>query len=270
MRSHCLLFFSLLSVLFPSATHAQCRDARGEPTPCAVAADTPLSAPTPVVIPTATPEPDPSAEPNQTGHTHRDSEAGYVDFALMIEGVDTRQLHFSPMTPGAVAEMARGAVASGAGTPFETVLGGFSVALGVRPVPWLRLPQLRLTAGFGDLDGASVDMAGGSQPLRATFHDLYYLRAELGAGIDLDLDPVRLYALGHVAIAGYFASATIEHETLGDLGTDTFAEDVWEAGWTVGMEIELDPHVAYTLAYRHVHTGVESNAVYLGVDVRLE
>jgi hypothetical protein len=228
--------------------------------------ETPLSAPTPVSVAPPAPE----TEPNQRGHEHRQHESAYVDFALTLEGVDTRQLHFSPMTPAAVAEMARGAVATGVGTSFENALGGFTVALGFRPVPWLRLPQLRLSAGFGDLDGASVDMVGGSQPLRATFHDLYYLRAELGAGLDLDLDPIRLYALGHVAIAGYFASATVEHATLGDLGTDMFAEDVWEAGWTVGMEIELAPTVAYTVAYRHIHTGVESNVVYFGLNVRLE
>lgn len=260
-------FFFLCLFLFSSTPAlAQCRDARGEPAPCAAS---PQQALAPLVSAAVSPTPTP-AEPNRTGHAHRETEGGYVDFALTLESVDMSQVHFSPMTPSAVAEVARGAVATGVGTPFETLLGGFSVAIGARPVPWLRLPQLRLSAGFGDLEGASVDMIGGGQPLRATLGDLYYVRAELGAGLDLDLDPIRLYALGHVAIAGYFASVTVEHGGLGDLGTDTFAEDVWEAGWTVGMEIEIAPTLTYTMGYRHIHTGVESNVGFFGVNVRLD
>jgi hypothetical protein len=260
------VLFGLLILSVSGTARAQCRDASGEPAACTVApVVTPLSGPTPVA-PLVEPEPE---EPNQTGHTHRETEVAYVDFALTAEAIDTRQLHFSPMTPRSVPAMARGSVALGVGTPFENATGGLTFALGIRPTPWLRFPQLRLSAGFGDFDGATVDMLGGSQPLRATFHDFSYLRAELGAGVDFDLDPIRFYALGHVAIAGYFASATIEHGTLGDLGTETFAEDVWELGWTVGLEIEILPEVAYTVSYRHVHTGVESNAVMFGLNVRL-
>jgi hypothetical protein len=268
VRVHSLLFSSLLSSLLFAASPAlaQCRDARGEPGPCTLPMETPLSAPTPVVpidgdVPT---------EPNELGHQHRERETGYVEFAADLSMVDTRQLHFSPMTPSAVAEIARGGVATGVGTNFETALGGFSLTLGARPVPWIRLPQLRLSAGFGDLAGASADLVGGAQPLHATFHDLYYLRAELGGGLDLDFDPVRIYALAHIAIAGYFATATVEHAGLGDLGTDTFAEDAWEAGWTVGMEVELDPNIAYSFGYRHVHTGVESNSFFFGVNGRFD
>jgi hypothetical protein len=266
VRSHFVLFsLSLSLLLLSSSALAQCRDDRGEPIACTVVPTTELSAPTPVVAIEPTP-----SEPNVHGHEHRERETGYVDFALTLDDVDMRQLHFSPMNPTSVAEVARGAIATGVGSSFDNLLGGFTVALGFRPVPWLRLPQLRLSAGFGDLNGASVDMVGGSQPLRATFHDLFYLRAELGAGLDLDLDPIRLYALGHIAIAGYFANVTVDHSGLGDLGTDLFAEDTWEAGWTVGMEVELAPDVAYTIAYRHIHTGVESNVLHLGLNVRFQ
>ena len=253
---------SLCSLSLPAL--ADCRDARGEPIACAPPPAPPPPAPPPPVAASPVAPPPPSAP----GHDHREHEVAYVEYQLELDVVDLSQLHFTPSSPGSVAAMARDGVAVGVGSPNEDVLGGFSMAVGVRPVPWLRFPQLRLSCGMGTLD-STVPLVGAAQPLTASFGDLYFLRAELGGGVDIDLDPVRLYALAHVALAGYFVSATVAHETLGDLGTDTYAKDTWEAGWTVGMEIELFDAFAYTLAFRHIHTGVESSSVFFGVNVRM-
>jgi hypothetical protein len=56
--------------------------------------------------------------------------------------------------------------------------------------------------------------------------------------------------------------------SIGGLGSDTYSAVSLELGWTLGMEIELAPEISYTLGYRHVHTGVEQNTFFFGINAR--
>lgn len=250
------LFSLALAVSPVRADDGTCRDATGEPAPCAA------------VAPVYAPPPAPPA-PSTDGHSHREREEGYVDFYPFVDLVDLSGVTFGPDAPGSVPDVERGAHLEGFGHDFDRVVGGLTLGLGYRPVPWLRLPDARFSFGYGDFSGSTLALVGGAQSLTAAIHDCWMVRAQVGAGVDLDLDPVRLYALAHVSVAGYFVGADVAGSSIGGLGSDTFSTVSLEAGWTAGMEIELDPDIAYTFGYRHVHTGVEQNTFFFGVNVRL-
>jgi hypothetical protein len=245
-----LFFFPLLlgSAVPLRAEAADCRDARGEPIACAA--------------------PAPSPEPHPAEHTHRDDEVGYFNLAPFFDLADPSGVRFTPDNPHSVPDVERGSHLAGIAPGFDHGFAGLSFGLGLRPAPWLRLPELTLAFGYGDFEGMSVDLVGGRQSLTGSVHDCWLLRAQLAGGFELDLDPVRLFALAHIGVSGYFAQVDVAGSSIGALGSDTFSTASLEAGWTVGMEIELDPEIAYTLGYRHVHTVVEQNSFFFGLNVR--
>lgn len=227
-----------------------CRDARGEPIACAPAA----------------PPPPPQSHP--ADHTHRDAEVGYVNVAPFLDMSDPSGVRFTPDSPRSVPEVERGSHITGLGPGFDHPFAGLSFGFGYRPLPWLRLPELTLSFGYGDFEGTSVGITGGGQALTGSMHDCWLLRAQLAGGFDVDLDPVRFYALGHVGVGGYFAQVDVGGSSIGALGSDTYSAASLELGWTAGVEVELDREIAYTFGFRHIHTGVEQNSVFFGVNVR--
>jgi hypothetical protein len=92
------------------------------------------------------------------------------------------------------------------------------------------------------------------------------LRAELGAGVEIPIDDFAIFAMGHIAIAGYFVEAALSHPTAGGLGVQLLAEDAWEAGWTVGIAGRIGGGIRLSAAYRHVHTGAEADQVRFAVE----
>ena len=228
---------------FARSAMADCRDESGEPIACTTA-------------------------PPPEEHTHRERELGYVNVYPFVELGDLSGVRFSPDSPSSVPEVERGSHLTGMPSNFDHAFGGLTLGVGYRPLPWLRLPDVSAFWGYGDLSGTNVRIEGGSQSLTGALHDVWLLRVQAVAGIDLDLDPVRLYALGHVGVAGYFAQVDVGGSSIGGLGSDTYSAVSLELGWTLGMEIELAPDIAYTLGYRHVHTGVEQNTFFFGINAR--
>jgi hypothetical protein len=250
----------LASLVLPALVRADCRDAHGEPVACPE-----LAPPPPPAAPPPAPAPvDDAPPPKPVG------DSGYFDFAMEGDFLDLRGLRFTPDQSDSVADVARGGSARGFGGAFDEATFSFSFAFGYRPLPWLRLPELRLGLGGGDLGGATVPLVGGMQPLTASAHELFVLRATVSGGVDIDLEHVRLFALAHVGVSGWFARTSIGGSALGGLGTDTFSTSALELGWTVGMVVPLDDGVAYSFGYRHVHTDAESNVVFFGASFRID
>lgn len=247
----------LLPLLMGSAVpqpvaRMECRDATGEPTPCVVSSP-----------------PAPPTEPS-SGHTHRDRELGYVNVYPFLDVSDVSSVRFAPESPSSVPDVERGSHVTGIAPGFDRPIGGLALGFGYRPVPWLRLPDVSFAFGYGDFSSTSVAIEGGGQSLTGSMHDLWMARAQIGGGVDLDFDPVRIFALAHIGVGGYFAQLDVGGSSIGGLGSDTYSAVSLEAGWTLGMEVELTSEVAYTFGYRHVHTGVEQNSVFFGVNVRFE
>lgn len=244
----------------PGTAAAQpCRDATGEIAPCAGAAPVVVTVvPPPVDEPQVEPPPPPAADA-----------PGYFDLHGYIDVLDPSTVTFTPDSPSTAPEIERGTHLGGIAPSFDHVLGGLTLGGGYRPVPWLRLPDLRLSLGFGDFGGEAVTLEGGPQALTGAIHDVWNVRLQVGGGLDLRVDVVRFFALAHFSVAGYFASVDVGGSSIGELGRDTFSALSLEAGWTAGMEIEIVPDLSYTIGYRHTHTGVEQNTLFFGIDVAL-
>ena len=245
MTTRLVLFASLVLATLSSSmiAHADCRDATGEPIAC-------------------------TTPPPPEEHTHREHEEGYFNLYPFLELSDLSGVRFAPDSPSSVPEVERGSHLTGLPASFDHAIGGLTIGGGYRPVPWLRLPDVSVSFGYGDLSGTSVGVVGGGQSLTGSVHDVWMVRAQIGGGFDVDLDPIRFFLLGHVGLGGYFAQVDVGGSSIGGLGSDTYSALSLEAGWTAGMEIELDRDISYTFGYRHIHTGVEQNSFFFGLNVR--
>lgn len=255
-----LTALALLFFFTPLGARAQpCRDATGEIVPCAAApvVTTSLVAPAvdePVVEPPSRRAPD---------------APGYFDLTWYVDLVDPSTVTFTPDAPATIPEIERGTHLGNVAPGFDRAFGGLTLGGGYRPVPWLRLPDLRVSLGYADFEGAPVTLEGGPQALVGAMRDVWNVRLQIGGGLDLRVDIVRLFALAHFSVGGYFASVDVGGSSIGELGRDTFSALSLEAGWTAGIEIEIVPDLSYTIGYRHTHTGVEQNTLFFGIDVAL-
>ncbi len=130
------------------------------------------------------------------------------------------------------------------------IVGGFRFGSGARPLPWLRIPEISLSIGGGSPDGAWVGMADGAPDFQARLTSMLLLRAELAGGVELDLGPIRPFALGRVGVAGYFVDAEVRHADLGELGTETLSTAAFETGFDVGVAIRLVDGLHVTAQWR--------------------
>ncbi len=261
-----LLLLGLVgSLACVSVARAQdCRDERGEPIACPVTAA--VSAPT-VSEPAPIPVPSPASSDPATSSSDEDAFTAYFGYELFFDVGRPAGLGFTQVGAERAPELARPAIVAGAP---EVVLGGLSVVLGARPFPWLRIPELRLSFGGGDYESEAASWRDGTQAMDASLGSVFVVRAELGGGFEIPIDDFAIYAMGHVALAGYFMEARLVHPSAGDLGVQTLAEDAWEVGWTVGFSGHIGDGVRLNASYRHVHTGMESDQVRFGVEITPE
>ena len=264
------LAFSIVSLTFISHLEAQdCRDATGEPIACAAIEapvvatyapppEVPAVAPAPVSVEASMPASCEASTPAE------DPLEAYVSFDFFVDVARPAGLSFTQVGADRAPELAREAVLSGMG---EVAIGGVSMAIGVRPYPWLRIPEFRLSFGGGDYDDSTMAWQGASSEAR--LHGIFAIRAELAGGFEIPIDDVSIFALGHIALAGYFVEASLLHPVAGDLGVQTLAEDAWEAGWTVGVAMRLDTGFRMGASYRHVHTGAEADQVRFSMEIGL-
>jgi hypothetical protein len=242
-----------------------CRDAHGEPVPCntVVAAPTP-AAPEVVVVPqpaapavvVVTPTEEPArAEP--AAPTVYDRDGAFMQMGLFVANVDPRRLHLTPEDPARLPAVARGVLVHGEGAPLGLVLGGFQLAFGARPAPFLRFPELRFAIYGGDVEPGSSPAAQRGD-VTATVGSLLVVRADLGFGLEAHAGPFGFYATARAGIAGYFADAALTHATLGDFGRATLAEDALELGWELAASVELDEGLSLQLSAEGMHLGAET------------
>jgi hypothetical protein len=267
------LAFVCLLLTASLASAQDCRDDSGEPAACPPASV--AAAATPVNVTAtitrydapATPAPSAPAEPGPSFFEHsRERSVAYGGWELSFDVASLAGLRLTQAGAARAPELARTAALQPGG---DVVLAVASMLVGVRPVPWLRVPELRLSVGGGDYEDRAASWSDGAQDADAALGTLFFIRAEVAAGVELPLGELAIFALGHVAIAGYFLDARLDHAVAGDLGAATLAEDAWELGWTAGLAGHVGGGVYFTASYRHVHTGAESNSVRFGVTADL-
>jgi len=198
--------------------------------------------PMPVPHPVYDPEPEPEAE--------REDGIAWMRWGIFVEELSLSSL-------GLTFESPEVNVLDGGAVPLaepwaSPIVGGFHFGSGARPLPWLRLPEISLSIGGGSPDGAWVPTTAGegAGEFEARLTSMLLLRAELAGGVELDLGPVRPFAMGRVGVAGYFVDADIRHADLGDLGTETLSTAAFETGFDVGVALRIHDNLHVTATWR--------------------
>lgn len=147
--------------------------------------------------------------------------------------------------------------------------GGFAWGSGFRPLPWLRLPELRVAFGGGD--HATRWTPIGEQGLEGAITRSFLLRLELLAGVEVDLGPVTPFARVYGGVGMHSAKLKVRDTTLGALGSErivAFAGDVGvELGFNVFFTDDDDERVGLMVAYRHGLVGAEGHGAFVGLAI---
>lgn len=147
--------------------------------------------------------------------------------------------------------------------------GGFTFGSGFRPLPWLRLPELRVAFGGGD--HATRWTSIGEQGLEGAITRSFLLRLELLAGVEVDLGPITPFARVYGGVGMHSAKLKVRDTTLGALGSErivAFAGDVGvELGFDVFFTDHDDERVGLMVAYRRGLVGAEGHGAFVGLAI---
>jgi hypothetical protein len=203
------------------------------------------------------------AEPVEPSYDDDFEELGWVTALVAIDSIDlgTLELMFEDSEVAALDGQALGNLDSLAGA--WRISGGISSSAELNE--WLRIPELRLSIGGGQLDGALTPMADGAINVQA--QSFISLHAEIAGGIYHRIGPLVPFFLGRIGYAGYFVDVAVDSPSLGSLGSETVADGAFEAGIETGIGIEFEEHIRATVAYRGTFTGAASHGVVLGIGI---
>lgn len=148
-------------------------------------------------------------------------------------------------------------------------VGGFTWGSGFRPLPWLRLPEVRLSLGGGDHPTRWTPI--GDRGLEAAVTRSFVVRLEILGGVEVDLGPVTPFARVWGGVGAHTAKLKVRDRegALGALGSEritAFAGDLGvELGVSVFFDHEAPQRAGLTVAYRRGLVGAEGHGVFVGV-----
>ncbi|MEM9074120.1 MAG: hypothetical protein AAGE52_36850, partial [Myxococcota bacterium] len=127
-------------------------------------------------------------------------------------------------------------------------VGGAFFGIGYRPLRWLRVPEVRVFLGGGDLDTRwrSVD-----NDLEVSARRLLSVRLEAVAGVEYDLGPITPFLRTWGAVDFLPARVRVRHADLGRLGSERARSVRGEVGLEAGANIMLSDESGIMLAYRY-------------------
>lgn len=228
--------------------------------------------PPPVLVdphPHAIPIADPVQPPGDDGAlVEARRETPLFSFGFLMETTDLSELELGFDDSLEISALAGRTLPA---TGLTSWSGGGMFSSGARHHGVLRMPELRLGIGGGDLDARWLSPANGEADgleVRAT--GFLYLRAELALGIELPLGAVVPFALARAGYTGWFIDVEVRDAALGNLGTELVADGAWDLGVEVGVAIEVDEHVDLTAAWRRSFTGPAGDGLVVGVTVAPE
>lgn len=150
--------------------------------------------------------------------------------------------------------------------PSRSNSGGVAFGVGMRPVPWLRVPEIRIAFGAGDM--TSIWTSVPDQPaLEVAFERMWQLRIEALAGVEYDYGRITPFVRGWAALAVYGGRVKARHAELGNLGTESVGEIRGELGIEAGMNVRLGGPVGLMLAYRRGLLGATAHGAMIGFSI---
>jgi hypothetical protein len=249
-----------LVTLCPSLAFAQLEIAgeMPEPPPVVVAApavtSTPLEpAPSPPPAPVAPAEPTP-AEPVR----------GYSGLTAVVDVLQLghHELAFGNPEIAALHGLRLDREWAGNASLRGVTVGGVALAFGIRPHPFVRGPELRVSVSGGEIDGAWT--AGGPQGFELSLRSLTAVRFETAFGLQLPLGPVVPYAMVRGSVGAAWIDVQVRDARLGVLGTETVEVGLHELGLETGLAVRTGDGFELGFALRASFLGTESLGAAFG------
>lgn len=150
--------------------------------------------------------------------------------------------------------------------PDRVNVGGFGFGFGYRPLPWLRLPEIRFRLGGGDAQTEWAPMAG-SAGLEARADRVLVGSVDLVIGFELPLRKVTPFLRGYATAGFASVRADVRHAELGALGSERAVDGWVGAGVEAGFNIMFHEHLGLTVAYRHGLYGPETSGAFIGLAI---
>lgn len=207
-------------------------------------------------------------QPVETPEERREDVHPFVGYSAWVEQMRLDQVHLTLSTPEIAAvrglELRQGW--AGAAALRDQVVGGGSLAIGMRAYQYIRGPELRLMVGGGETNGpwAATDIEG----IDVNVRSIVMFRAELAAGVQLPLGPVVPYVLGRAAVMAASLDVGVREARLGELGVENVGFESFELGMEAGLGFRVLPGIEIGLAFRASFLGTETmgGMLTLGID----
>ncbi|MEM9191651.1 MAG: hypothetical protein AAGF12_20935 [Myxococcota bacterium] len=145
----------------------------------------------------------------------------------------------------------------------NATIGGVSIGTAFEATEWLRVPEIRISLGGAALNGAFRPV-GEIDGVAVRPESLFFLRAELGAGLYHRVGPFVPYLHGRIGVGGYFLDVEVRDRGLGAIGSETAIAGAFEAGFEAGLDVAVGRHFRARAAYRNTALGVPSHGVIFG------
>ncbi len=150
--------------------------------------------------------------------------------------------------------------------------GGFTFGTGLLLGDWLRLPEIRLSFGGGDLDGPFTDIEAEQDGLQARVVRHFMLRFEVLAGLEHEFGMITPFARAFAHATGHFGAAEIRNAELGSLGNQRIRQGSVGLGLELGLAVRISkPRVrepaSFFVAYRRGLVGTEAHGVTIGIAI---
>jgi hypothetical protein len=150
--------------------------------------------------------------------------------------------------------------------PGRVNVGGIALGLGYRPLPWLRLPEIRIRLGGGDAQMPWSPVAG-SPGLEARADRVLVGAVDLVVGVQAPFEKVSPFLRGYVTAGFASVRAEVRHPELGALGAERSARGWVGAGLEAGFTVHFNEALGLTFAYRHGLYGPETSGAFVGLAI---
>ncbi len=150
--------------------------------------------------------------------------------------------------------------------PDRVNVGGFGFGLGYRPLPWLRLPEVRFRLGGGDAQSEWAPMVG-SPGMEARADRVLVGSVDLVIGVEVPLRKVTPFLRGYASAGFASVRAEVRHPELGSLGAERVVDGWVGAGVEAGFNVMFHDHLGLTIAYRHGLYGPETSGAFIGLAI---
>lgn len=150
--------------------------------------------------------------------------------------------------------------------PDRVNIGGLAFGFGYRPLPWLRMPELRFRLGGGDAQMPWSPLAG-SPGLEARADRVLVGAVDLVIGVQVPFEKVSPFLRGYASAGFASVRAEVRHPELGALGAERAVDGWVGAGVEAGFTVHFHEALGLTIAYRHGLYGPETSGAFIGLAI---